>query len=227
MERCRWISNGLSSSREFIVINIPSYQLTFYKDKNPILVSNVVVGKVLNETVIFSGMMSSIVFCPYWNVPSSILKKEILPAIRRNKNYLSSHKMEWHDGGVRQKPGPNNSLGLIKFLFPNDNNIYLHDTPSKSLFKEENRAFSHGCIRLENPAELAKIILKKDPNWTPEKIDVAMHTYIESWYSLKEKIPVYIGYFTAWVDGNGKINFYKDIYQNDKKLFDILQKSNW
>lgn len=83
MERCRWISNGLSSSREFIVINIPSYQLTFYKDKNPILVSNVVVGKVLNETVIFSGMMSSIVFCPYWNVPSSILKKEILPAIRR------------------------------------------------------------------------------------------------------------------------------------------------
>ena len=162
MERCRWISNGLSSSREFIVINIPSYQLTFYKDKKPILVSNVVVGKVLNETVIFSGMMSSIVFCPYWNVPSSILKKEILPAIRRNKNYLSSHKMEWHDGGVRQKPGPNNSLGLIKFLFPNDNNIYLHDTPSKSLFKEENRAFSHGCIRLENPAELAKIILKKD-----------------------------------------------------------------
>ena len=224
MERCRWISNGLTKSKEFVVINIPSYQLTFFKDKKPVLVSKVVVGKVMHETVVFSGMMSYIVFSPYWNVPTSILRKEILPAMRRNKNYLASHHMEWHNGGVRQKPGPNNSLGLIKFLFPNNNNIYLHDTPSKNLFKEETRAFSHGCIRIEKPVELANLILKDEPNWTPEKIDEAMHTYKESWYTLKTKIPVYIGYFTSWVDSQGKINFYKDIYKNDDRLMEMLTK---
>ena len=224
MERCRWISNGLSTSKEFIVINIPSFQLTFFKDKKPALVSKVVVGKVIHETVIFSGMMSYIVFCPYWNVPNSILKKEILPALRRNKNYLRNHHMEWYNGGVRQKPGAENSLGLIKFLFPNSNNIYLHDTPSKNLFKEETRAFSHGCIRLEKPVELANLILKDDPNWNSEKIDEAMHTYKESWYTLKTKIPVYIGYFTAWVDSQGEINFYKDIYKNDERLMNVLAK---
>lgn len=224
MERCRWISNGLSNSEEFIVINIPSFRFTFFKDKKPILISKVVVGKEINKTVVFSGMMSYMVFCPYWNVPNSILRKEIYPAIRRNKKYLANHHMEWHNGGVRQKPGPNNSLGLIKFLFPNNNNIYLHDTPSKNLFKEETRAFSHGCIRIEKPVELANLILKDDPNWSPEKIDQAMHTNVESWYTLKTKIPVYIGYFTAWVDSQGKINFYKDIYQNDNRLMEVLAK---
>ncbi len=224
MERCRWVSSGLTNSKEFIVINIPSFQLTFFKDKKPALISKVVVGKEMNKTVIFSGMMSNIVFCPYWNVPNSILRKEILPALRRNKNYLASHHMEWHDGGVRQKPGPNNSLGLIKFLFPNNNNIYLHDTPSKNLFKEETRAFSHGCIRLEKPVELANLILKEEPNWTSEKIEEAMHTNKESWYALRTKIPVYIGYFTSWVDSQGKINFYKDIYKNDDRLMEMLTK---
>ncbi|MFZ4105294.1 L,D-transpeptidase family protein [Flavobacterium sp.] len=224
MERCRWISNGLTNSKKFIVINIPSFQLTFFKDKKPVLISNVVVGKMMNETVIFSGMMSNIVFSPYWNVPNSILRKEILPALQKNKNYLSLHQMEWHNGGVRQKPGPKNSLGLIKFLFPNNNNIYLHDTPSKNLFKEETRAFSHGCIRVEKPVELANIILKEDPNWTPKKTYEAMHTNKESWYTLKTKIPVYIGYFTAWIDNKGRLNFYKDIYQKDGRLFEMLAK---
>ena len=127
-------------------------------------------------------------------------------------------------GGVRQKPGPNNSLGLIKFLFPNTNNIYLHDTPSKNLFTAENRAFSHGCIRLEKPIELANLILKDEPNWTPKKIDEAMHSNKESWYTLKSKIPVYIGYFTSWVDSKGKINFYKDIYNNDNRLMEMITK---
>jgi murein L,D-transpeptidase YcbB/YkuD len=224
MERCRWVSSELTNSKEFIVINIPSFQLTFFKDKKPVLISNVVVGKMMNETVIFSGMMSNIVFCPYWNVPNSILRKEILPALQKNKNYLSLHQMEWHNGGVRQKPGPKNSLGLIKFLFPNNNNIYLHDTPSKNLFQEESRASSHGCIRVEKPVELANIILKEDPNWNPKKTYEAMHTNKESWYALKTKIPVYIGYFTAWVDNKGKINFYKDIYQKDGSLFEMLAK---
>ena len=130
--------------------------------------------------------------------------------------------MEWHKGNVRQKPGVDNSLGLVKFLFPNNNNIYLHDTPSKRLFNEEKRAFSHGCIRVEKPKELANLILQEDTNWTPEKIDAAMNKGNESWYTLKNKIPVYIGYFTAWVDNDGTINFYKDIYERDERLAAML-----
>jgi L,D-transpeptidase YcbB len=222
MERCRWISTDITKAKEYIVVNIPSYRLTYFKEGKAALVSNVVVGTAMNKTVIFSGMMSYIVFSPYWNVPSSIKKKEILPAINRNKNYLAQHNMEWHNGNIRQKPGPKNSLGLVKFLFPNTNSIYLHDTPSKSLFNEEKRAFSHGCIRVAKPKELANLILKDDPNWSPEKINAAMNGGKEKWCTLKQKIPVYIGYFTAWVDDDGTINFFKDIYERDNRLASVL-----
>ena len=222
MERCRWISTDLTKSKELIVVNIPSYRLTYFKEGKAALISNVVVGTALNKTVIFSGMMSYIVFSPYWNVPTSIKNKEILPAIKKNPNYLAKHNMEWKGSNIRQKPGPNNSLGLVKFLFPNSNNIYLHDTPAKSLFSQEKRAFSHGCIRVEKPKELANLILQDDPSWTPEKIDVAMKGGKEKWYTLKNKIPVYIGYFTAWVDDEGVINFYKDIYDRDNALAMLL-----
>ena len=222
MERCRWISTDITKAKEYIVVNIPSYKLTYFKEGKVALTSNVVVGNTMNKTVIFSGMMSYIVFSPYWNVPTSIKVKEILPGIKKNSNYLAKHNMEWNGSNIRQKPGPNNSLGLVKFLFPNSNNIYLHDTPSKSLFNSEKRAFSHGCIRVEKPKELAETILENDPRWTKEKIDLAMHKGKESWYTLKEKIPVYIGYFTAIVDENGTINFYKDIYQKDVQLAAML-----
>lgn len=222
MERCRWISTDLTKSKEFIVVNIPSYRLTYFKEGKVALVSNVVVGTALNETVIFSGMMSYIVFSPYWNVPKSIRDKEILPAIKKNKNYLAKHNMEWKGSMIRQKPGPNNSLGLVKFLFPNSNNIYLHDTPAKNLFSQEKRAFSHGCIRVAKPKELANLILQDDPNWTSEKIEAAMEGKKEKWYTLKNKIPVYIGYFTAWVDDDGLVNFHKDIYDRDNALANLL-----
>ncbi len=222
MERCRWISTDLTKSKEFIVVNIPSYRLTYFKEGKAALVSNVVVGTALNETVIFSGMMSYVVFSPYWNVPKSIRDKEILPAIKKNKDYLAKHNMEWNGNNIRQKPGPNNSLGLVKFLFPNSNNIYLHDTPAKNLFSQEKRAFSHGCIRVQKPKELAQLILEEDPNWTPEKIDAAMNSGKEKWYTLKNKIPVYIGYFTAWVDDDGLVNFHKDIYGRDNALANLL-----
>ena len=222
MERCRWISTDLTKSKEFIVVNIPSYRLTYFKEGKAALVSNVVVGTALNETVIFSGMMSYVVFSPYWNVPKSIRDKEILPAIKKNKDYLAKHNMEWNGNNIRQKPGPNNSLGLVKFLFPNSNNIYLHDTPAKNLFSQEKRAFSHGCIRVQKPKELAQLILQDDPNWTPEKIEAAMNSGKEKWYTLKNKIPVYIGYFTAWVDDDGLVNFHKDIYGRDNALANLL-----
>ena len=222
MERCRWISNDISKSPEFIFINIPSYQLTYFKNGRPALSSKVVVGKTMNKTTIFSAEMKYIVFSPYWNVPKSIIRKEILPAIAKNGNYLAKHEMEWNGDNLRQRPGPKNSLGLIKFLFPNSNSIYLHDTPSKSLFNEEKRAFSHGCIRIQKPKELANLILEDDKNWTPEKIDSAMNSGVESWYTLQNKIPVYIGYFTSWADKEGNIHFYEDVYGRDEQLASLL-----
>lgn len=222
MERCRWVSNDIPKAKELIAINIPSFQLSYFKNQEVVLRSKVVVGKIMNKTVIFSGMMKYIVFSPYWNIPTSILKNEILPGIAKNPNYLTEHDMEWNGKNVRQKPGPKNSLGLIKFLFPNSNDIYLHDTPSKSLFEREERAFSHGCIRIDKPKELAIEILKNDPKWTPEKIEEAMNSGKETWYTLKDKIPVYIGYFTAWVDNDGTIHFYNDIYKRDEILASML-----
>lgn len=222
MERCRWISNDITKSKELIVVNIPAYELTFFRDGKPELRSKVVVGKAMHKTVIFSAPMKYIVFRPYWNVPTSILKKEILPAIEKNPNYLAEHNMEWKDGNVRQRPGPENSLGLVKFLFPNSNAIYLHDTPSKSLFGKEDRAFSHGCIRVAKPKELAAMIMKNDPKWNPEKIETKMNGGDEYWYTLKNKIPVYIGYFTAWVDTEGVVHFYEDVYKRDEALATLL-----
>ena len=222
MERCRWISADITKAKELIVVNIPSYQLTFFRDGNPIFRSNVVVGKAMNKTVIFSAPMRYIVFSPYWNVPTSIINKEIKPEMAKNKNYLAQHNMEWNGGNIRQKPGSKNSLGLVKFLFPNSNSIYLHDTPSKGLFSREKRAFSHGCIRVAKPIELANLILKEDKNWTPKKINAAMNSGKETWYTLKNKIPVYIGYFTAWVDSEGNIQFYDDIYERDERLASML-----
>ena len=222
MERCRWISPSLTKMEQYIMVNIPSYSLTYFKNGKPALESRVVVGKSLNRTVVFSGEMSEIVFSPYWNVPSSILRKEILPAIARNGNYLAQHNMEWVGDKVRQRPGPQNSLGLVKFVFPNSFSIYMHDTPSKSLFNEEQRAFSHGCVRVERARDLAVAILKDDKNWTPEKIDAAMNSGAEKTYSLKTKIPVYFGYFTAWVDRDGTIHFYNDIYGHDDRLSELL-----
>ena len=224
MERCRWISPDLEKANEFIVVNIPSYNMYFNRDGKKVFDSPVVVGKAMNKTVIFSGKMSYIVFSPYWNVPTSIINKEVKPGMAKNPNYLANHNMEWNGGRVRQKPGNSNSLGLVKFIFPNSNNIYLHDTPSKGLFTNEDRAYSHGCIRVGKPRELAIKILENDKAWTPEKIDAAMHKGKENSYVLKNKIPVYIGYFTAVVKDDGQIYFYKDVYERDQRLANLLFK---
>jgi murein L,D-transpeptidase YcbB/YkuD len=222
MERCRWISPELIKAKEMIVVNIPSFKLNFYRDGKSELESPVIVGTNVTKTVIFSGKLSYIVFSPYWNVPQSIIVKEVKPGMAKNKNYLEKHNMEWNNGQVRQKPGKNNSLGLVKFIFPNSNDIYMHDTPAKSLFEKESRAFSHGCIRVGKPRDLALCILKDDKNWTPGKIDAAMHAGTESAYPLKNRMPVYIGYFTAFVDEQGEINFYDDIYDRDERLAKLL-----
>lgn len=220
LERLKWVP--LQPSSDYLLVNIPEFRLHAFDNGQYMWSMKVVVGTDANSTVIFSGNLKYVVFSPYWNIPRSILKKEILPGISRNKNYLAQHKMEWNGGNVRQKPGPRNSLGLVKFLFPNSYNIYLHDTPSKSLFNESKRAFSHGCIRLEKPTKLASFLLRNDSSWNSDKIAQAMNAGKENYVTLRETIPVFIGYFTSWVDQAGVLNFRDDIYGHDKKMAEKL-----
>jgi len=222
MERARWLPLDLKS--HYLIINIPAFTLYAYDADTIDFAMNVVVGRDVHKTVLFSGDIKFIVFSPYWDIPPSILKNEILPGIRRDPNYLSRNNMEWVGNRVRQKPGPKNSLGLVKFLFPNSYNIYLHDTPAKSLFAKSVRAFSHGCIRLAEPEKLADYLLRNDPNWTTEKINKAMHSGVEKYVILKDPVPVYIGYMTAFVDNQGRVNFRDDVYKRDELLEKTLLK---
>ncbi|MCE3283538.1 MAG: ErfK/YbiS/YcfS/YnhG family protein, partial [Chitinophagaceae bacterium] len=164
-----------------------------------------------------------VVFSPYWNVPASIVQNELLPAMQRNPGYLAGQNMEvtGNSGGlpvIRQRPGTGNALGKVKFLFPNSFNIYLHDTPSKSLFSRDKRAFSHGCIRVADPEWLANYVLRKQPEWTAGKINEAMNAGAEKHVRVKEPIPVIITYYTSWVDSQGRVNFREDIYGHDKRV---------
>lgn len=220
MERSRWVPVQLIDN--YLVINIPEYKLHVYDHDSILFNMNVVVGKNEHKTVIFNGNLRYIVFSPYWNIPRSILKNETFPAMRRNPDYLAQHNMEWNGGNVRQKPGPDNSLGLVKFLFPNSHSIYLHDTPAKSLFNEDNRAFSHGCIRVAEPKKLAQYLLRNDTAWNEEKITTAMNKGVEQYVTLKTAIPVFIAYFTAWVDRQGNLNFRNDIYKRDSRLAKMI-----
>ncbi|MBF4483943.1 MULTISPECIES: murein L,D-transpeptidase [unclassified Flavobacterium] len=222
MERCRWIPTQLAQASEYVMVNIPSFKLVYVKNGKYELVSDVFVGTRMTETVIFSGNMDRIVFSPYWYVPQSIIKNELKLKMAEDKNYLADHDMEWNGGNVRQKPGPKNSLGLVKFMFPNPNDIYLHDTPAKSLFEFEKRIFSHGCINVKEAKGLALAILKDDPDWPVDKIDQAMSGEKETTCKLKTKIPIYIGYFTAWVSDDGEIGFYPDVYDRDPQLDKLL-----
>jgi murein L,D-transpeptidase YcbB/YkuD len=162
--------------------------------------------------------MKSVVFRPYWNVPPEIQKKEITPKVAKDTGYLTRNDMEYyHLGGtrfVRQRPGPKNALGYVKFLFPNDFNIYMHDTPEKDLFAQSARAASHGCVRLERPADLAQLVL----GWTKDSVRTAMNTGPDNrTVPLPQKIPVYIVYFTAYAR-DGRLYFGEDLYKRDDEL---------
>ncbi|RED23698.1 murein L,D-transpeptidase YcbB/YkuD [Flavobacterium cutihirudinis] len=222
MERCRWIPPQLEKQDEYVMVNIPSFMLYYVRDQKFDLVSKVFIGSPLTKTTIFSGQIDRIVFSPYWTVPQSIVDNELKLKIAEDKNYLADHNMEMSKGRVRQKPGPDNSLGLVKFMFPNPNDIYMHDSPAKSLFGFEKRIFSHGCINVEKAKELAVEMLKSYPEWTTEKINDAMSGQKETPFMLPKKVPIYIGYFTAWVTRDGNIDFYPDVYQRDTRLNSIL-----
>jgi murein L,D-transpeptidase YcbB/YkuD len=153
------------------------------------------------------------------------LEKEILPLVAKNKNYLADNHMEWYDGRLRQKPGEDNALGEIKFLFPNPFDIYLHDTPAKGLFQEERRAFSHGCIRIAEPHRLALYLLRDKKGWSSEEMDRVLALKSERYIKMDKKVPVYVVYLTAFVDFNGNINFREDIYNRDQSLLGMLLKN--
>ncbi|WP_121354496.1 L,D-transpeptidase family protein [Flavisolibacter nicotianae] len=221
MDRMRWMPT--EPSGQLIVVNIPEFILHVYEGKQKAFDMNVVVGKEGHNTVSFSGDLSTIVFSPYWNVPPSIVKKEILPKLQSDPGYLAAQNMEQvgTEGGlpkIRQLPGDKNSLGRVKFLFPNSFNIYFHDTPAKSLFNQDKRAYSHGCIRLAEPEKMAEYLLRNNPEWTPDKIFEAMNQDHEQYVKLKKPVPVMITYYTAWVDENGLVNFRDDIYKHDADL---------
>ncbi|HMU46002.1 MAG TPA: L,D-transpeptidase family protein [Chitinophagaceae bacterium] len=216
MDRMRWMPQ--QPSGHLIIVNIPEFILHVYNGKEKVFDMVVVVGKVGHNTMMFNGDLNQIIFSPYWNVPASIIKNEINPAIARNPNYLASKNMERVGAGIRQKPGPGNALGKVKFIFPNSFNMYFHDTPSKSLFSLDKRAFSHGCIRLSEPQKMAEWLLRGNPQWNKEKIVAAMNKSFETPVKLKEPIPVFIIYYTAWVDEGGQLNFRDDVYDHDKEL---------
>ena len=221
LERMRWMPS--EPEGKFILVNIPEFVLHVMENGKKVFDMKIVVGKEGHNTMMFTKTLNQVVFSPYWNVPPSIVKAEILPEMAKDPNYLSEQNMEIigeSDGvpEIRQLPGEKNSLGKVKFLFPNSYNIYFHDTPAKSLFEKNKRAYSHGCIRLNEPKKMAEYLLQNDPSWDEQKIDEAMNAEKEKYVKLKEPVSVFITYYTAWVDENGKLNFRDDIYKHDEEI---------
>lgn len=219
MNRSAWMPKD---AQNVVQVNIPSFMLYVYEGGKKVFDMPVIVGKEGTNTMMFSGNLNQVIFSPYWNVPKSIVQNEILPAMKKDPSYLKKKNMEIVGKGdsiptIRQLPGEENSLGKVKFLFPNSYDIYLHDTPKKGLFEEDKRAYSHGCIRLADAAKMAQYLLRDQKDWTPEKINEAMNAKKEQNVKLSKAVPVIITYYTAWVDENGALNFRDDIYGHDQR----------
>ncbi|MEE9315075.1 MAG: L,D-transpeptidase family protein [Rhizobiaceae bacterium] len=233
MERLRWHPDRLGNS--YVFINQPQYRATYIKNGKPTLSMRTVVGKPSNQTYFFHDKIEYVEYNPYWGIPRSILVNEMLPKLRRNSNYLdrlgyeitnmrgrkiSSSSVDWYGVGqnfpynVRQPPGRKNALGELKIMFPNKHSIYMHDTPAKSLFKRSRRAFSHGCVRLAEPRKMAAAVLGTKISSIQNKLAGGENKQ----QRLKQKIPVYVAYFTAWPNSKGKVNYYGDMYGRDKAL---------
>ena len=248
LERWRWVPNQFPQPP--IVVNIPEFRLRAYGSDGKVeLASDVIVGKAYrHETPVFERDMKFVVFRPYWNVPPSIQRSEIVPAIKKDREYvakkgyevvtpqgqvvtagvidddilqqLSAGKLQ-----VRQKPGPGNSLGLVKLMFPNEYNVYLHSTPAQQLFSQSRRDFSHGCIRVEKPAELAAWVLRDQPQWTLERVRAAMESGQDNFQvNLSKPVPVLILYGTAIVDEDDQVHFFDDLYGYDADLEKVLAR---
>lgn len=247
LERLRWLPH--LGTGPLVAVNIPMFRLWAWDaltpDGTPSFETRVIVGRALNtETPVFVEEMEHVIFRPYWNVPSSIVRGEILPAIARDPQYLEKQNMEIVAAarpvpttddtlaqlrrgklGVRQRPGPRNALGLVKFVFPNDDSVYLHDTPAPALFQRSRRDFSHGCVRVQDPAALAAWVLRRQDGWTPERVATAMKGDATRQVNLREPLRVILFYITAVVTpGDGAVHFAEDIYSHDGRLDQALTR---
>ena len=246
MERMRWIPDSIEQSS--IVVNIANFGLDVLEKGKPVLSMKAVVGKPFQRTPVFTAKMTFLVINPSWNVPASIAQKEILKKVKNNPQYLAEQNIkvlgmrgpqnkeidpetiDW--SGITattlpyrfcQKPGPLNPLGRIKFMLPNQFEVYLHDTPSKRLFSETVRTFSHGCTRIEKPLELAEYLMRGDPDWTRKKLEAAIDKGTEQTVILPRPLDVHFLYLTAWVDEEGVLQFRNDVYKRDKQLDEALR----
>jgi len=244
MERSRWLPEELGSRHVFI--NQPAYTATYYAPGEIPLSMRVVVGKKSNQTNFFYDKIEVVEYNPYWGVPYSIIVNEMIPKLSNDPSYLdragyevttpsgrkiSSASVDWYSVAakrssvnVRQYPGRSNALGEVKILFPNKHHIYMHDTPSKSLFKKDARAFSHGCVRLQDPKAMAAAVLGKSKDYVTSQISVGQNRQEK----VEGDIPVYVSYFTAWPEQDGSISYYTDVYDRDRfllKALDATEKS--
>ena len=251
LERLRWLPEQLGGP--YIMVNIPSFELFGFSDGfaagKPDIMMNVIVGEAVDgrRTPVFASDMTYVVFRPHWNLPYKIAVKEMLPGAMRNPGYLPRHNIEIVSGfgpnspvyaptaqnlqlvssgalKLRQRPGPKNALGLVKFAFPNNNNVYLHSTPNKGLFARARRDFSHGCIRVADPVGLAEWVLRNEGEWTRSRIQQAMNGTSPKTVTLSQPIPVYIFYSTVLADDGGRVLFFEDIYGHDQILQTLLDK---
>lgn len=241
MERWRWLTRDLE--KEFILVNIANFELYIVENENPIARMRVVVGKRYRPTPVFASIMTHVVINPSWNVPRRIAVREMLPLLRKDPTYLQKENLkvfagwkpeekELDPGAIdwsaitpadfklhfRQTPGPRNALGQLKFVFPNQFDVYMHDTPARDLFKKPSREFSHGCIRIERPLDLAEHALRGDSAWTRDRLAAAIASGKELTVPLPRPLPVYILYATAWVDRNGDLQLRRDTYKLDEPV---------
>jgi murein L,D-transpeptidase YcbB/YkuD len=242
LERGRWVLHDLES--RFIIVDIAGFEAFYYNNDEDVWTTRVQVGKPYRATPVFRDQITYLDFNPTWTIPPTILAKDILPKVKRDVSYLSErnikvldrngtvidpHTLDWskYSGRnfpyiLRQDPGPNNALGRVKFMFPNPHFVYLHDTPSKSLFNRTGRAFSSGCIRVEKPVELAEILLNDPKRWNQEKIRREFETAKTRSVRLKEPVPILLFYWTARPDDNGHVRFKQDIYGRDTAVLRAL-----
>lgn len=245
LERLRWLPRDLK--RKYVFINQAFYETWMIEDGKEIFRSDVIVGKPYHQTAVFSDEMDKVVLNPRWYVPRSIIYNEMMPKLYNNPYYLQdqgyevldvkgrlvdSASINWSQYNeknipynVRQPAGPKNALGRVKFLFPNKHAIYMHDTPSRGLFKRKIRSLSHGCVRVQKPMEFAEIILKTE-GWSPAKIAKAIATGQNQTIHLSRKIPVYLGYYTAWADADGNVKIKNDVYNRDRVLNQALAQND-
>jgi L,D-transpeptidase YcbB len=242
MERLRWLPKDKYNDN-YIMVNIPEYKLRMIENQKEVFNMRVIVGAPGKPTPVFNDAVNHIIFSPTWTVPTSIIKEEIIPRLRKDSSYYTQKNYaffkneetidpageSWKDEEINpykyrivQQPGPDNSLGLVKFGMPNKMNIYLHDTPNHSLFNKTYRALSHGCVRLDEPALFAEYLLRDQKGWNKATVQNAMKAGTPTTIHLRKRYPVHIEYHTAWVDENGLINFREDIYGHDRRQLEQL-----